>query len=60
MLTKLVDQKKQAKLQWLQDQSEVNEASRHLRNKKTEYLKEKTNKLESTVRRRTYETSRGA
>jgi predicted RNA-binding protein Jag len=48
----LVDQRKQAKLQWLQDPSEVNEdnlsnvrqeASRHFRNKKREYLKDKIN-----------------
>jgi hypothetical protein len=51
----LFDQRKQAKLQWLQDPSEVNEdnlsnvrrkASRHFRNKKEEYLKDKINKLE--------------
>jgi hypothetical protein len=43
--SKLSDQRKQAKLQWLQDPSEVNEdnlnnvrreASRHFRNKKRE------------------------
>jgi hypothetical protein len=43
---KLVDRRKQAKLQWLQDPSVVNEdnlstvkweASRHFRNKKREY-----------------------
>jgi hypothetical protein len=47
---------KQAKLQWLQDPSELNndnlsdirwEDSRHFRNKKTEHLKDKFNKLES-------------
>jgi hypothetical protein len=47
--SKLVDQTKQAKLQWLQDPSEINgsnlkiirrEASRYFRNKKMEYLKE--------------------
>jgi hypothetical protein len=52
----LVDQRKQAKLQWLQDPSVVNEdnlsnvkreASRHFRNKKREYLKDKINELES-------------
>jgi hypothetical protein len=45
--SKLLDQRKQAKLQWLQDPSEINgdnlnnvrlEASRHFRNKKREYL----------------------
>jgi hypothetical protein len=49
-----VDQKKQAKLQWLQDPSERNgdnvkivrrEASRHFRNKKREYLKDKINEF---------------
>jgi hypothetical protein len=48
--SKLLDQRKQAKLQWLQDPSEINgdnlnnvrhEASRHFRNKKREYLKDK-------------------
>jgi hypothetical protein len=50
----LVDQKKQAKLQWLQDPSEANEdnlsdgrrkASRYFRKKKREYLKDKINEL---------------
>jgi hypothetical protein len=45
---------KQAKLQWLQDPSEINwdnlnnvrpETSRHFRNKKREYLKVKINEL---------------
>jgi hypothetical protein len=48
--TKLLDQRKQAKLLWLQDPSEINgdnlnnvrrEASRYYRNKKREYLKDK-------------------
>jgi hypothetical protein len=52
--SKLVDQRKQAKLQWLQDPSEMNgdnlkivrhEASRHFRDKKREYLKDKINNL---------------
>jgi hypothetical protein len=52
--SKLLDQRKQAKLQWLQNSSEINgdnlnnvrcEASRHFRNKKTEYLKDKINEL---------------
>jgi hypothetical protein len=55
----LVDRRKQAKLQWLQDPSKVNEddlsnvreeASRHFSNKKREYLKDKTNELESNSR----------
>jgi hypothetical protein len=53
--SKLVDRRKQAKLQWLQDPSVVNEdnlsnvrreASRHFRNKKREYLKDKINELD--------------
>jgi hypothetical protein len=52
--SKLVDQRKQAQLHWLQDPSEINgynlnnvrlEASRHFRNKKMEYLKDKINEL---------------
>jgi hypothetical protein len=49
---KLLDRRKQAELQWLQDPSEINgdnmnnirrEASRHFRNKQREYLKDKIN-----------------
>jgi hypothetical protein len=52
---KLVDRRKQAKLQWLQDPSVVNEdnlrnvrrkACRHFRNKKGQYLKGKINDFE--------------
>jgi hypothetical protein len=52
--SKLLDQRKEAKLQWLQDPSETNgdnldnvrrETSRHFRNKKREYLKDKINEL---------------
>jgi hypothetical protein len=44
----LADRRKQAKLQWLQDPSDVRqEASRHFRNKKRECLKDRINKLES-------------
>jgi hypothetical protein len=52
--SKLLDERKQAKLQWLQGPSEINgdkvnnvrrEASRHFRNKKREYLKDKINVL---------------
>jgi hypothetical protein len=48
--SKLLDQRKQAKLQWLHGPSEINgdnlknvrcEASRYFRNKKKEYLKDK-------------------
>jgi hypothetical protein len=51
----LVDRRKRAKLQWLQDSIEVNEdnlsnvrreASRHFRNKKRECLKDKINEIE--------------
>jgi hypothetical protein len=54
--SELLDQRKQAKLQWLQDPSEINgdnlnnvirEASRHFRNKKREYLNVKINELAS-------------
>jgi hypothetical protein len=52
--SELLHQRKQTKLQWLQDSSEVNgnnpnivrcEASRHFRNKKGEYLKDRSNEL---------------
>jgi hypothetical protein len=52
--SKAVYQRKQAKLQWSQDSSEINgdnlrivtcEASRYSRNKKREYLKDKINEL---------------
>jgi hypothetical protein len=52
---KLFDRRKRAKLQWLQDPSEVNEnnlsnvrreASRHFVNKKRQYLKDKINDIE--------------
>jgi hypothetical protein len=50
---------KQAKLQWMQEPSDVTEgnlsdvkreASRHFRKKKRKYLKDKINDLEKTVR----------
>jgi hypothetical protein len=62
---KLLDQRKQAKLQWLQDPSETNrdnlnnvrhEVSRYFRNKKRQYLKEKINELETNSKTRTSET----
>jgi hypothetical protein len=47
--SKLSDQKKQAKLQWLQDPGEINRENlnnvRYFRNKKMEYLKGKINVL---------------
>jgi hypothetical protein len=51
-----LDQRKQAKLQWLQDPNEINadnlnnvrsEASRNFRNKRWEYLKNKINEFDS-------------
>jgi hypothetical protein len=54
--SKLIDQQKQAKLQWLQNPSKINrdnlknvrcETSRTFRNKKREYLKDKINELET-------------
>jgi hypothetical protein len=61
----LVDRKKQAKLQWLQDPSEAKEdtltyvkreATRHFRKKKRGYLKKKLTILKQTVRIRISET----
>jgi hypothetical protein len=52
--SELLDQRKEAKLQWLQDPSEINgdnmnnvrrQASRQFRNKKKEYLKDKIKEL---------------
>jgi hypothetical protein len=52
--SELLDQRKEAKLHWLQDPSEINgnkvnnirrETSRHFRNKKREYLKDKLKEL---------------
>jgi hypothetical protein len=57
----VLDQRKQAKLQWLQDPSEINgdnmnsvrcEASRHFRNKNREYLKDSINELASNCKNR--------
>jgi hypothetical protein len=54
--SKLTDQCKQAKLQWLQNPSHINgdnlqnlrcETSRTFRNKKREYLRDKINELET-------------
>jgi hypothetical protein len=54
--SKLIDQQKQAKLQWLQNPSQINgynlqnlrhETSRTFRNMKREYLKGKINELET-------------
>jgi hypothetical protein len=63
--SKLLEQRKQAKLQWLRDPSEINgnnlnnvrrEANRYFRNKKRDYLKTKLMSLQQTVRTRTSET----
>jgi hypothetical protein len=52
--SKLLDPRKQAKLQWVQDPSEINgdnlnnvrcEVSRHFRNKMRKYLKDKINEF---------------
>jgi hypothetical protein len=57
--SQLLDLRKEAKLQWLQDQSEINgdnlnnvrrEASRYFRNKKREHLKDKINKLAMNIK----------
>jgi hypothetical protein len=60
--SKLVDKRKQVKLQWLQDPSEINgdnfkivrrEVSRYLRNKEREYLKDKINELATNSKNKT-------
>jgi hypothetical protein len=62
--SELLDQREQAKLQWLQDPSEINwdnlnnvrrEASRVFRNKKKEYLKGKINGLATNEFKRGYQ-----
>jgi hypothetical protein len=64
--SELLDQRKQVKLQWLQDPSEINgdnlnnakpEVILHFRSKKREYLKDKLMSLQLTVRTRTSDTS---
>ena len=54
-----LDQRKQAKMQWLQDPKQSNldnlnnvrrDASRHFRSKKKEYLKAKIEELESKIK----------
>jgi hypothetical protein len=60
--SKLVDRRRKAKLQWLQNPTEVTEdyhsnvrreASRLFRQEKREYLKEKINELESNSKTKT-------
>jgi hypothetical protein len=57
--SKVIDQRKQAELQWLQDPSEINgdnlnnvrcQASRYFRNKKRGYLKYKINELATKIK----------
>jgi hypothetical protein len=59
--SKFLDQRKQAKMQWLQNPNQSNidnlnsvrrEASRHFRNKKKEYLKAKINELEKNTKKK--------
>jgi hypothetical protein len=66
--SKCLDQRKQAKMQWLQNPNQSNvenlnnvrrEAIRHFRNKKKEYLKLKLMNLKQTVRTRISETCIG-
>jgi hypothetical protein len=63
--SKLIDQRKQAKLQWLQNPNQINrdnlqnlrhETSRTFRNKKREYLKDKINDLETNNKNKKLET----
>jgi hypothetical protein len=58
-MIRIIRSKKTAKLQWLQDPSEINgdnlnnircEASRHISNKKQKYLKDKINELATSSR----------
>jgi hypothetical protein len=66
--SQFVHQKKQAKMQWLQDPNQSNvdnlnnvshTASRHFRNKKKEYLEPKIDELELTVTSRLSKTCTG-
>jgi hypothetical protein len=60
--TKLIDQQEQAKLQWMQNPSQINgnnlqnfrhETSKTLLKKKREYLKDKINELETNNKNKT-------
>jgi hypothetical protein len=66
--SKLVDQRKKSKLQWLQDPRVMNkynlsnvrrEASRYFRNKKREFFKDKLMSFNRTARTRVSETCIG-
>jgi hypothetical protein len=59
--SQLLEQRKRAKLQWLQDPTNINvdnlnnisrEARRHFRNKKRDYLKEKINELATNSKKK--------
>jgi hypothetical protein len=63
--SELLDQRKEAKSQWLQDPSEINgsnlnnikrEASRQFRNKERENLKDKINELARNTMKKKLET----
>jgi hypothetical protein len=65
--SKLINQRKQAKLQWLQNPNQINgdnlqnlrrETSRTFRNKKREYLKGKINELETNNKDKIFEICR--
>ena len=64
----ILDQRKQAKMQWIQDHSQSNadnlnsvrqDASRHFRNKKKEYLRAKIDELGANNKAGTCECSNG-
>jgi hypothetical protein len=64
--SELIDRRKQSKLQWLKDPSEINgdniknvrrETNRHFRNKNREYLKGKINELETNSKNKRSETA---
>jgi hypothetical protein len=66
--SKLLNQRKQAKLQWLQDPNEINgdnlnnvrrQASRHFGNKQMEYLKDKINDLATNSKNKDRDPFRG-
>jgi hypothetical protein len=66
--SKLLDQRKQPKLLWLQDPSEINgdnlnnarcETGRYFRNKKREYLNDKINELATNSKNKIRDLYRG-
>jgi hypothetical protein len=51
--SKLLDQRKQAKLQWLQNLSQMNgDNSKTFRKREKEHLKNKINKLETNIKKK--------